>query len=267
MPVERLDLDSAKSSDLLVNEHWLRYKYIREHLRTEKVLDIACGSGYGSYYLSLNSDLEVIGADVSSDSIAKAKKNYQKDNLKFQVANALSLPFKDHSFDAVVSLETIEHFNVSDQKLYLRELKRVLKPKGKLWLSTPNSEASKHKNPWHLKELNFSELQELLAKNFKNYKILKQGTALATIISSDNVNSSESDKESGNSTYISSDVFPKYYLALASDESIDDSNLSKLAVSLNSKAFARLDNHPLKKISDSVYHPVSKVMKKFKRKR
>ncbi|HKK53966.1 MAG TPA: class I SAM-dependent methyltransferase [Patescibacteria group bacterium] len=267
MPVERLDLERAESSDILVNEHWLRYKYIREHLRTEKVLDIACGSGYGSYYLSLNNNLEVIGADVNSDSITKAQKSYQKDNLKFQVANALSLPFKDKSFDSVVSLETIEHFNVSDQKLYLAELKRVLKPKGKLWLSTPNAEASKHKNPWHLKELSFSELQKLLANNFKNYKILKQGTALATVISSDDVNNNESAKDSSSTTYIGSDVYPKYYLAIASDESIEDSDLSKLAVSLNFKAFARLDNHPLKKISDSVYHPVSKVLKKFKRKK
>jgi ubiquinone/menaquinone biosynthesis C-methylase UbiE len=250
MPVERLDLDSTETSDILVNEHWLRYKYIREHLTTEKVLDIACGSGYGSYYLSLNNDLEVIGADVNSDSIKQAKKNYQKDNLKFQVANALSLPFKDNSFDAIVSLETIEHFDVSDQNLYLRELKRVLKPEGKLWLSTPNAQASKHNNPWHLKELSFPELQQLLADNFRNYKILKQGTALATVISSDDLNAEAS------STYISSDVYPKYYLALASDESIE-----------GSKAFARLDNHPLKKISDAVYHPVSKIMKKFKRKR
>ncbi|MCF7794985.1 class I SAM-dependent methyltransferase [Patescibacteria group bacterium] len=265
MPVERLDLESAENSDILVNEHWLRYKYIREHLTTEKVLDIACGSGYGSYYLSLNNGLSVVGADVSADSVNKAKKSYQKDNLQFQVANALSLPFQDNSFDSVVSLETIEHFNISDQKLYLKELKRVLKPEGKLWLSTPNSEASKHNNPWHLKELNFFELQELLAKNFLNYKILKQGTALATVISSgdsNNINDNDS-----SSSYISSDIYPKYYLALASDESINDSSLNKLAVSLNSRAFERLDNHPLKKISDSIYHPVSKLMKKFKRKK
>jgi ubiquinone/menaquinone biosynthesis C-methylase UbiE len=242
----------------LVNEHWLRYKYIREHLTTEKVLDIACGSGYGSYYLSLNNGLSVIGADVSSDSIAKAKKNYQKDNLQFQVANALSLPFKDNSFDSVVSLETIEHFNVSDQKLYIAELKRVLKPEGKLWLSTPNAEASKHRNPWHLKELNFFELQELLKENFKNYRILKQGTALATIISSDNL------KDKNASVDFNSEIYPKYYLALASDKSIEEDNLNKLALSLNSKAFERLDNHPLKKISDSIYHPVSKIMKKIK---
>jgi ubiquinone/menaquinone biosynthesis C-methylase UbiE len=263
MPVERLDLERAENSDILVNEHWLRYKYIREHLTTERVLDIACGSGYGSYYLSLNNNLEVIGADVSSDSINKAKKNYQKDNLKFQVANALSLPFADDSFTTVVSLETIEHFDVSDQKLYLRELKRVLKPAGKLWLSTPNSEASKHQNPWHLKELNFLELQDLLAKNFRNYKILKQGTALATVIISDDLNNNI--KDNSNTTYLSSDIYPKYYLALASDENIEDTNLSKLAVSLNPQAFARLDNHPLKKISDSVYYPVSKLIKKIKR--
>jgi ubiquinone/menaquinone biosynthesis C-methylase UbiE len=263
MPVERLDFDSFDSSDILVNEHWLRYKYIREHLTTEKVLDIACGSGYGSYYLSLNNGLSVIGADVSDDVIFKAKKNYQKDNLQFQVANALSLPFADDSFEAVVSLETIEHFNVNDQKLYLQELKRVLKPTGKLWLSTPNSEASRHKNPWHLKELSFLELQELLAENFRNYRILKQGTALATVISSDDLNNNI--KDNSNTTYLSSDIYPKYYLALASDENIEATNLSKLAVSLNSKAFNRLDNHPLKKISDSVYYPVSKLIKKLKK--
>jgi len=259
MPVERLDLDSAESSDLLVNEHWLRYKYIREHLTTEKVLDIACGSGYGSYYLSLNNNLKVIGADVNGNSISKAKETYQKDNLKFQVANALSLPFKDSSFDSIVSLETIEHFNVNDQKLYLQELKRVLKPEGKLWLSTPNSQASKHRNPWHLKELDFNELQDILMKNFRYYKILKQGTALATVISSDDV------KSDNTSIDLSSQVYPKYFLALASDETIKD--IDRVAVSLNANAFQRLDNHPLKRMSDKMYHPLSKVLKRIKRKK
>jgi|GEM_PF-3175597 ubiquinone/menaquinone biosynthesis C-methylase UbiE len=261
MPVERLDLENAENSDILVNEHWLRYKFIREHLTTEKVLDIACGSGYGSYYLSLNNGLHVIGADVSSDSINKAKKSYQKDNLQFQVANALSLPFADSSFDAVVSLETIEHFNISDQKLYIVELKRVLKPEGKLWLSTPNAQASKHKNPWHLKELSFSELQNLLSSNFKKYKILKQGTALATVISSDDF------KDEGSSVDLSSEIYPKYYIALASDGDMDNVNLNNTAVSLNPRAFSRLDNHPVKKISDSIYHPVSKILKKLRRKK
>jgi ubiquinone/menaquinone biosynthesis C-methylase UbiE len=256
MPIERLDLENSEESDILVSEHRLRYKFISEFLTTEKVLDIACGSGYGSYYLSLNNDLQVTGVDLSSDSISKAKENYQEANLKFQVANALSLPFEDNSFDIVVSLETIEHFNVSDQKLYLAELKRVLTPVGKLWLSTPNAKASKHKNPWHLKELDHDELQDMLMKNFCYYNILKQGTALATIISSDRINTHDAVVD------LSTQLYPKYFLAVASDDYIAD--ISNVAVSLNAKAFIRLDNHPLKRISDAIYHPLSKMIRRMK---
>jgi 2-polyprenyl-3-methyl-5-hydroxy-6-metoxy-1,4-benzoquinol methylase len=262
MPVERIDLGKIDNpdSDILIDEHWLRYRYVAEYITTGKILDVACGTGYGSYFLAMDSGLDITAVDVSEEMIAKAKEKYNKANLKYQAADALSLPFADNSFDQVVSFETIEHFSADNQKLFLKELKRVLKPEGRLWISTPNSKATKHKNPWHLKELNYHEFTDIMSKNFRDYRIIMQGTSLATVICSDRMDSHRAIVD------LSSQLSPKYLLAVASDEDLDV-DLDKIAVSLNPQAFKRLDNHPLKQISDLIYHPVSQFIKKLRGKR
>ena len=116
--------------------------------------------------MAKNGAKEIIGCDIDKNSITKSQFCYQAPNLKFQTADALKLPFENDKFDLIVSLETIEHFSADKQSVLLQEFKRVLKADGTLIISTPNSLASREKNPWHLKELNKEELKNLLRKNF-----------------------------------------------------------------------------------------------------
>lgn len=246
MPVERFNLEEGQA-DILSNEHWLRYEAVAPLVKDKLVLDIACGSGYGTDYLAGRGAKEIIGADINEKSIRRNQAYYHKTNLKFQTADALKLPFENNKFDLIVSLETIEHFSADHQKTFLTELKRVLKEEGLLVISTPNAEASRVKNPWHLKELVKDEFSALLQDNFKNSRIYEQGSALATFI-----------KGSGEAKLTITGGFQaKYYLALASDNNINEE--ISLSASLNPLALAAKENHPLMKLIDKVYYQLNKL--------
>ena len=122
--VERNDrLDPSCGRDYLSMQHLERYRFARELLKPgQKVLDIACGTGYGTDIL-LKHGCEVIGADIDDGILEEAKKKWNHSD--FRAADVLNLPFEKGAFDAVVSFETIEH--VTDGKRFLSEMKKVLK--------------------------------------------------------------------------------------------------------------------------------------------
>lgn len=108
---------------------WMILKYLmtRNNQQPKKILEVGCAAGHLTALIaSVFPKAEVIGIDVYKDAVVEAKARYPK--LKFLVADAHKLPFKNQSFDLVVSSETIEH--VVDPSLMLSEIKRVLKPKG-----------------------------------------------------------------------------------------------------------------------------------------
>jgi len=247
MAVERLDLEQIEPTDILVNEHWLRYQFVAGFIKNKNILDIACGSGYGSNYLASQGAVKVTGADIDHETVAQVKQKYQRDNLNFRQASALDLPFKDDEFEAVVSLETIEHFTAEDQTKFLQELKRVLEPGGLLIMSTPNSEFSSHGNPYHLKELNYAELNDTIKKHFANCKIFKQGSAIATFI----------DAGQDKKFDITSDFMPRYFVTLSSDGNLPEVN--KSFSSLNPLTLSMRENHPVMKLVGNVYYQLNKV--------
>ncbi len=147
-------------------QHIERYKFayrlIKKLLgknRDIKILDIACGYGYGS--VMLNNLGFIVGADYDYYAVLGAKRHMGVENVV--QANALSLPFKDESFDVVVSFETIEH--VDEGELFVEEMKRVLKEGGIFICSTPNVKYTAHP-PFHLKEYAPEEFYELLSNHF-----------------------------------------------------------------------------------------------------
>lgn len=158
-------------------EHMNRYQLAVNYINSKhaKVLDIACGSGFGSFYLA-NLYSNVVGADISKEAIESCNINYQKKNLIFTIADGTSLPYHDETFDAITSFETIEH--TTQFELMLSEFKRVIKKNGVLIISTPNrivnSPSGIIENPYHTQEWDLNGLNSLLKNIFPNVVIYGQ---------------------------------------------------------------------------------------------
>lgn len=159
-------------------EHLCRYKYAKQFVQGKRVLDAACGSGYGSKMLAESAE-SVIGMDISEEAIQYAQNNYAAPNVDFIVGSVEKLPFEDNFFDIIISFETIEHVNEQIQNSFLREIKRVLKDDGILIMSTPDKklftdERSGKPSEFHVKEFYKEEFLEFLYKEFKNVEFKRQ---------------------------------------------------------------------------------------------
>lgn len=174
---ERLIPELHKQS-LTYGEHLSRYAAAKSLVKGKTVLDIASGTGYGTALLAASAK-KVIGVDYDKDAIEYSKKLYKLDNIKFIQGDAQDLPLGDSSVDVVVSLETIEH--LPNPEKFVLEVKRVLKPNGVFYVSTPNDdEHFDQGNVYHLHEFDFKELNETIQKHFKRAKYYYQGSWYAS---------------------------------------------------------------------------------------
>jgi len=151
-----------------------RYEFARKIFKKgTKVLDVGCGTGYGSSLLAKK--CKVFAIDINEEAINFARKHYSN-RIKFRVAKTERLPFKNQEFDAICSFEVIEHIEKVDRML--KEIYRVLKNGGKFVLSTPNrginSPDGKFKSPYHVREYIPEEFLELLKKYFPKVEIKSQ---------------------------------------------------------------------------------------------
>jgi len=169
-------LDNSGPSKTQIAEHEVRYEYAAEHCIDKFVLDCACGEGIGLAILS-NKAKEIIGVDIDEKALdAAKKKNAAKNNIKFQNASILNLPFEDNHFDVITCIETIEHIPIQFQQTAIKELSRVLKKDGKLILTTPNKDVTSPemiapKNYFHIHELSIDECKNLLNDLFSNVDV------------------------------------------------------------------------------------------------
>src|SRR5262245_4473559 len=157
-------------------EHLHRYAYANTLVKNKRVLDLACGEGYGSKLLA-SAAASVVGIDIDANVINHASEKYSRENLQFLTGSITSVPIQEnHCFDVIVCFEAIEH--IENQDGLLAETKRLLAPEGVLIVSTPNKPIydgeSPEKNPFHVKELHFAEFEELLCRYFRNVKFLGQ---------------------------------------------------------------------------------------------
>jgi ubiquinone/menaquinone biosynthesis C-methylase UbiE len=161
-------------------EHWHRYAFARRYAEGRRVLDAACGEGYGTALLGTKA-AEAVGVDIDAGSIRHAQSTYGSATIRFVEGSCTELPLPDASFDVVVSFETIEHLDAADQQPMLAEFARVLKPAGLLIISSPNkrrySDARDYINEFHRHELYRDGLAELLAKAFPAQRWFHQDVA------------------------------------------------------------------------------------------
>jgi SAM-dependent methyltransferase len=153
-------------------EHVYRYRFAATLVNGKKVLDIACGEGYGAAALAQAGATSVIGVDVSSEACEHATRRY---GIETRLGDAQNIPLKNASVDIIVSFETIEH--VSRPEKFLDECVRVLAPRGQIVISTPNRDVylkDAPKNPYHVRELDEKEFISLLMPRFRHTSIYTQ---------------------------------------------------------------------------------------------
>jgi SAM-dependent methyltransferase len=165
--------------DVPAENYWFRrhlavYEWIAARVEGKRVLDMACGEGYGSNVLARTAS-SVVGLDANPEAYEHARLRYRAANLTFD--RGMVENYGDpHSFDAVVFLQTIEH--VFDPLAVLERLRSLLTPGGAVYVSTPNvltlapAGAAKSDNPWHLKEYTAVEFRALCTSAFERVELL-----------------------------------------------------------------------------------------------
>lgn len=164
---ERVNPDFEDTNFL---NHRKVYQFISQCATEKTVLDVGCGTGYGTDILAHEAQ-RVVGIDYSAAAIRFAQRRYPK--LDFRMMNAQDLTFPDGAFDFVFSSENFEH--LPDQAAHLVQVRRVLRRGGICFIATPNPEAfaGEKSSPWHTKENTYNELVGLFRPLFGEFVILE----------------------------------------------------------------------------------------------
>jgi SAM-dependent methyltransferase len=162
-------------NDDLWAEHVARYALATRFAQGRRVLDLGCGTGYGTADLARIAS-SAVGVDVAPEAIAYADHHFP--SARFLQCSANAVPFPPASFDLVTAFEVIEHLR--DWRALLAEAHRVLEPNGLLLVSTPNqryyaeARAKSGPNPFHEHEFEFTEFRAALREFFPHVQILFQ---------------------------------------------------------------------------------------------
>jgi len=152
--------------------HLVVYEWITGRVGGKRVVDMACGEGYGSNVLA-GAAAGVVGVDANPEAHEHARLRYARPNLRFErdLVESFAEPC-----DAVVFLQTIEH--VQDPGAILEHFKNMLASGGVAYVSTPNlltlapPGAEKSDNPWHVKEYRANEFRALCEAHFPRVELL-----------------------------------------------------------------------------------------------
>lgn len=149
-----------------------RYKFVTRLLeKTNKldVLELGCSEGIGTLQIARVSN-KVIGVDFEKSWIDWAKANLESENLKFLNEDFLNKHYG--KFDAVVSIDVIEHISQEKEEEFLNTICNNLNDKGFCIIGTPNITASPYASPksqiGHINLYDAKRLEELLSKKFHN---------------------------------------------------------------------------------------------------
>jgi len=159
-------------------ERLARYRWAGELARRRRVLDAACGAGWGTALLAERAG-SAIGVDLSPVFVAQAQEAHGG-VAEFLEGDLRELPFGDGEFDLAVCFEALTH--VAEPERALDELRRVLREDGLLLVSAPNRLTYPPGNPLQLSELSPGELQEMLAGRFANVATYGQQTYFASLL-------------------------------------------------------------------------------------
>ncbi len=156
-------------------EHFPRYSLAAQFAKDAKALDFGCGTGYGTAMLSRHAQT-VVGLDIAGEAIEWARATHRHPNIQFDLRSDLGHGLEQSTFDLVTCFEMIEHVDHAMQIATVTSIASLLKPSGKLVISTPDPAftAPYGHNPYHLREMNEAQFKELLHSAFKHVVLLKQ---------------------------------------------------------------------------------------------
>ena len=176
MSPERITHEDFENQDL-ISHHTARYKFAKEYVRGKAIVDIACGTGYGSALLLEGAPRKIIGIDISAEAINYAKKNYKNPEVIFLQGSIEVLGMLE-PIDVIISFETIEH--VLEYNFFLRKVAEKTGSIGKFIISTPIRQGGvftdKPANPYHVQEWDEVEFLDLLSRYFESMEVFYQYT-------------------------------------------------------------------------------------------
>jgi SAM-dependent methyltransferase len=163
--------------DVPEENYWYRrhlavYDWIAVRVHGRRVVDLACGEGYGTAVLARTAD-SVVGVDANPDAFEHASLRYGGGNISFERD---MIERWSGDVDCVVLLQTIEH--VQDPGAVLTRLRELVGPKGVAYVSTPNvltlapQGAERSGNPWHVREYRPAEYRALCERHFGHVDLL-----------------------------------------------------------------------------------------------
>ncbi|MGE8204860.1 class I SAM-dependent methyltransferase [Heyndrickxia sp. NPDC080065] len=174
---ERIIPKQLKPTNGMLLEHIARYYFATPYIKG-RVLDIACGTGYGCHMVAKDRKrelVELIGVDIDKETIEYANREYHHQKITYLQGDCLDpkLPEKLGMFDTILSFETIEH--VKDDQLFMDYLYQMLKPGGTLVLSSPfgRGRGMPTSEPFHVHQLTPEEFEDLFIR-FSNVEIYYQ---------------------------------------------------------------------------------------------
>jgi len=145
-------------------DHIITKELLRSGILQGEVIDLGCGIGTRAFLAQEEIEVRISGIDGSQYAISYATNSFKSSRLNFLCGDLLKIPFETGTFDNACMLAVIEH--IADTNTLLSEIKRVVKPRGKLFLSV--TEKDYHSDPSHVHVFTKSSLREIL----KEFKIL-----------------------------------------------------------------------------------------------
>lgn len=158
---DRLDSDNP-IHQRLIKAYYLALPYVKGDL-----LEIGCGEGRG-IELTYPKCQRYVAIDKIGSVIERLRKDFP--NVEFHQMNIPPMPdLADNTFDTIISFQVIEH--IKNDRFFLQEIKRILKPGGQALLTTPNYKFTLTRNPWHEREYLSHELLQLAKSVFDQVQI------------------------------------------------------------------------------------------------
>lgn len=141
-----------------------RYEFCLPHVRGKRVLDVPCGTGWGTSLL--RGARSVLGIDVSAEAIEYGRAYYGR-QAAFCLGDMGELPVAAGACDVVLCLEGIEHVSEVVGKAFVEEAARVLSPGGHVIVTSPIPDPRRPPNPYHIHEYEPDELEALFVPRFE----------------------------------------------------------------------------------------------------